>query len=241
MTLDANTLRNFMSTFVGYGDFNSDTWFVGMEEGGGHSLENIQMRIGAWSDRGGHILEDCAEYHQAIGAGALFKAPVRSAQRTWAWLVRAQLASEGKPHDISAAKVMQGERWLRHGSNTCMIELLPLPSPSVRKWLYSAFSDDPALKTRDEYRAAMLPSRITKIKNLIAKHEPCNVVFCSKMYDAHWREIAGADFIEQDGVRSVRVGSVNYISALHPTGRIKGKGAIIKYWETIGAVLKRPN
>ena len=232
--LNQDTLDTFMNTFMGYGDFNADTWFIGMEEGGGNSLEDVQTRIGTWSGRGGRILEDCAEYHHAIGAGHLFTPPVRAAQRTWDWLIRAQLLSEGKAHDITASKVMQGERWLRSGSKTCGIELLPLPSPKTSVWHYNQFSNDPILNNRASYKSAMLPTRITAIKNAIDEHKPRNVVFYLKQYRAHWQQIAGKDFVEVDGLHITQSGGTSFICTAHPTAQIKGVGKKIAYWKNIG-------
>lgn len=235
--LNQNTLNAFMNTFMGYGDFNADTWFIGMEEGGGNTIENVQTRIGTWAKRGGRILEDCAEYHHAIGAGHLFTPPVRAAQRTWDWLMRAQLMSEGKAHDVTAAKVMQGERWLRSGSKTCGLELLPLPSPKTSVWHYNEFSSDPALQNRASYYAAMLPSRITAIKNAIDEFKPRNVVFYSKQYKAHWHQIAATYFIEDDGLSIAKSSDTTFFCTIHPAAQIKGVGKKIAYWENIGARL----
>ncbi|MBU2934496.1 MULTISPECIES: hypothetical protein [Pacificibacter] len=232
--LNQNTLDTFMNTFIGYGDFNADTWFIGMEEGGGNSLEDVQTRIGIWAERGGRILEDCAEYHHAIGVGHLFTPPVRAAQRTWDWLMRAQLLSEGKAHDITTSKVMQGERWLRSGSKTCGIELLPLPSPKTSVWHYNQFSNDPILRNRASYKAAMLPTRITAIKNAINTHKPRNVVFYSKQYQAHWQQIAGKDFVEVDGLQVTHSRDTSFFCTMHPAAQIKGAGKKIAYWENIG-------
>lgn len=236
--LNQNTLNAFMNTFMGYGDFNADTWFIGMEEAGGDSLENIQTRIGTWEERGGRVLEDCAEYHHAIGAGNLFTPPVRAAQRTWDWLIRAQLKSEGKGHDSSASKIMQGERWLRIGSKTCGIELLPLPSPKTKVWYYNQFSTDPILQSRDSYKKAMLPTRITAIKNAIEAHKPRNVVFYSKKYLAHWQQIAVVEFVEVDGLHIAQASDTSFICTAHPTAPISGgPGAKIEYWKNIGTRL----
>ena len=180
--LHQDNLNAFMNTFMGYGDFNADTWFVGMEEAGGNSLGDIQTRICTWTERGGRVLEDCAEYHHAIGGGNLFTPPLRAAQRTWDWLMRAQLKSESKAHDAHASKVMQVERWLRSGSKTCGIELLPLPSPKSGSWHYDDYSNDPILRDRASYREAMLPTRIAAIKKSIDEHKPRNVLFYSKTY-----------------------------------------------------------
>jgi len=223
---------------MGYGDFNADTWFIGMEEGGGKCLEDIQTRINTWSERGERVLEDCAEYHHAIGAGHLFTPPVRKAQSTWEWLIRAQLKSEGKAHDINAAKVMQGERWLRHGSKTCGLELLPLPSPKTKDWFYKDFTSDPILRSRASYRETMLPTRIIAIKNAINEYKPRNVVFYSKTYLKDWQKIAGVDFVEVDGLHITQSGSTSFICTVHPAWPIRGgKGVKLAYWEKIGARL----
>ena len=229
-----------MDSFLGYGDLTADTWFIGMEEGGGKNLEDVQTRIMTWAERGRHILEDCAEYHHAIGAGHLFTPPVRAAQRTWDWLMRTQLISEGKAHDISAAKVMQGERWLRHGSKTCGLELLPLPSPKTKDWAYEDFTRDPILRSRESYREKMLPMRINAIKNAIDEYEPRSVVFYSKTYLKYWQKIVGVDFVEVDGLHIAKTGSTSFICTVHPTCPIRGgKGVKFAYWEKVGDQLAR--
>lgn len=235
--LNQEILSDFMNSFLGYGDFDADTWFIGMEEGGGDSLKDVETRIGTWVRRGKCALEDCAEYHLAIGAGHLFTPPVRAAQRTWDWLMRAQLLSEGKPYDSAASKTMQGERWLRYGSKTCGLELLPLPSPSINVWHYNQFSNDPILQDRASYSAAMLPTRKAKIKSAIDEHKPRNVVFYSKKYLAHWQDLMGVGFEHQDGLAFAKTGETSFFCTLHPTAQIKGAGKKKAYWENIGARL----
>ena len=208
-----------------------------MEEGGGNSLEDVQMRIGTWDKRGRRALEDCAEYHHAIGKGHLFTPPVRAAQKTWDWLIRAQLISEGKPFDISASKMMQCERWLRSDSKTCGLELLPLPSPNVNVWHYNQFSNDPILLDRSSYSAAMLPIRKAKLISAIEEHQPRNVVFYSKQYLSHWQDIVGVCFDKSDGVHVAKSGGISYFCTMHPTAQIRGHGQKKAYWENIGARL----
>ncbi|WP_322889914.1 MULTISPECIES: hypothetical protein [unclassified Yoonia] len=235
--LHQDTLTAFMNTFMGYGDFDAETWFIGMEEAGGNTLQDVQIRIGTWEERGRRTLEDCAEYHQAIGVAHLFTSPVRAAQPTWDWLMRAQLKSEGKAHDKTASKAMQVQRWLRSGSRTCAIELLPLPSPDATIWHYDRFSNDPILRNRSTYSESMLPTRITAIKNAINKHKPRNIVFYSKKYLAHWQNISGVSFVEVDGLHIAQVGDTSFICTIHPTMRIKGEGRKLAYWENVGAQL----
>ena len=227
-------LQSFMNTFMGYGDLSANTWFVGMEEGGGDTLENINLRIEMWETRGCRIIEDCAEYHQAIGEGHLFNPPVGAAQRTWDWLMRAQLISEGKKSSAFTSKLLQTERWLRNGSGTCAIELLPLPSPSTSVWHYSKFSQNPFLQDRESYKEAMLPKRIHAIKSMIRTYRPRNVLFYGKQYYSHWKQISGLEFLEYDGVGIARSEHTNFVCTIHPTAPIKGAGKKISYWKTVG-------
>ena len=169
--------------------------------------------------------------------GRVTCSPVRAAQRTWDWLMRAQLKSEGKPYDISASKEMQGERWLRQGSMTCGLELLPLPSPNINVWHYNRFSNDPILRDRASYSAAMLPSRKAKIKAAIDEHRPRNVVFYSKRYLAHWQEIVGVGFDAVGDLHFAKSDDTSFFCTMHPTAQIKGAGRKKAYWENIGALL----
>lgn len=223
---------------MGYGDFSARLWFVGMEEAGGNTLEDVQNRIGNWAERGRSILEDCAEYHQAIGEGHLFTPTLRVAQKTWDWLIRTQLKLEGKAYGADASKVMQAERWLRKGSKTCGIELLPLPSPDASTWHYAHFSTDRILRDRVSYSEAMLPKRIRFIRNAIDEHKPRHVVFYSKKYLNHWQEISGKHFFEVNGLHIAETRDTLFICTSHPTARISGgPGAKISYWESVGEKL----
>jgi len=58
--IDPDLLRRFMHTFYGYGSWSAPLWFVGMEEGGGTTPEEVQRRLNAW--RGGE-LEDLRDFH----------------------------------------------------------------------------------------------------------------------------------------------------------------------------------
>ena len=44
-------LNEFVEKFYGYGDYNGQFWFIGMEEGGGNSFSEIDNRLNAWKTR----------------------------------------------------------------------------------------------------------------------------------------------------------------------------------------------
>jgi hypothetical protein len=50
--LDESLLQEFMSNFYGYGNYAAPYWFIGMEEGGGDTIEEITRRLTVWDQRG---------------------------------------------------------------------------------------------------------------------------------------------------------------------------------------------
>lgn len=62
-TLNDDDLRQFMQTFYGYGNLDGRFWFIGMEEGGGNSLEEMQARLKAWKQLGKPELADLRDFH----------------------------------------------------------------------------------------------------------------------------------------------------------------------------------
>lgn len=62
-------LEAFISGFYGYGNYGARLWFIGMEEGGGGSREQIARRLDAWDKRGRNELEDVVDYHRVLSRG----------------------------------------------------------------------------------------------------------------------------------------------------------------------------
>src|SRR5690554_4960378 len=93
---DSDLLHSFMNTFYGYGNDQAHYWLVGMEEGGGNSFENVQLRLQTWKNRGESEFEDLAKYHIDIGEPKFFT-DVKDfkLQRTWNKLIRIVMAIEG--------------------------------------------------------------------------------------------------------------------------------------------------
>ena len=72
----------YMATFFGYGRYQGDWWLVGMEEGGGDSVQDIQARLRVWNERGRRELEDVEMFTYSIPHSKWFsrQAPL---QPTW--------------------------------------------------------------------------------------------------------------------------------------------------------------
>jgi len=55
-----------MHHFYGYGKYQADYWFVGMEEGGDDTFEEVSQCLAVWGSRGHQEEEDVAAYHLAL-------------------------------------------------------------------------------------------------------------------------------------------------------------------------------
>ncbi len=222
-----------MDTFYGYGNYAGRYWFVGMEEGGGNSYEWIEKRIAAWEVRGKNELEDLAGYHSHLGVTE-YVGPRPRHQPTWDKLIRILLSINGETPTPQAVKSFQQTQLGRWGANHCLIELLPLPSPSIGKWLYGEHSTLPFLKTRETYRKHLAPKRARHIESMIDGHKPAAVFFYGFGYHSWWEQIAGVQFspntIGKNAYHTGSNGQTLFVITTHPATR----GITNDYFHQIG-------
>lgn len=197
MTLDDDLLNAFMETFYGFGTYEGAYWFVGMEEGGGNSIERIAERFDIWDARGRLELEDLVEHATAHDSLQYFgDAP--KLQPTWNKLVRILLSAEG--HNIKRKRVRryQGQSLGRTDGNNCLLELLPLQAPSTGHWPYADHTGIDFLVDRETYRSRLAPQRANHIRQRASRYRPAAVVFYSmnSSYRRWWRYIAQVEFTE---------------------------------------------
>lgn len=227
-------LNDFINTFYGYGNFSGKYWFIGMEEGGGDTLDEIQRRINLWDRRGRHELEDLCGYHLELGITQFFTEPTKS-QSTWNKLIRLVLSTRLDAFMLDDVKAYQRERLGRWEQDTALIELLPLPSPSTSHWLYSAW-DIPHLRTRATYRQHYAPLRVQAIRAKIAQYQPSAVVFYSLGYREWWQQIANVEFVPNGRFFTASDEHTRYVMAPHPTGH----GVMSEDYHAIGHWLRQP-
>jgi hypothetical protein len=134
-SLNGYPLSEFIENFYGYGNYDGDYWFIGKEEGGGNTLNEIQERLSLWERRGKRELEDIADYHIALGDKRYFTHPF-AIQSTWNKLIRMVLAVQQEPQTTDMVRTYQREKLGRLDGDTCLLELLPLPSRSTGEWIY---------------------------------------------------------------------------------------------------------
>lgn len=231
--LDDLLLQDFIQGFRGYGTFEAPWWFVGMEEGGGNDEAEIARRLSAWDKRGRLELDDVAEFHREFGVSKFWKKNPPT-QPTWRKLIRLMLAATMKQaSEITLKQIREYQRdhWGRTESETCLLELLPLPSPDSEVWQYDAWSEICQLADRDSYREWMIPSRIEFIRRRIEKYRPKIVVFYGKEYLKYWQEIASVASWTDDsnGFSICESAGTKFVAVPHPASEWANS-----FWTNIG-------
>lgn len=195
-SIDDDLLQRYVGGFLGYGNLGAPFWFIGVEEGGGESCEQVAERLEVWRRRGEQEVEDLADFHRAVGLEKWF-APEPPIQKTWGGYCRILLTTKGE-QGVSADRIRQYQACElgRLAGESCLMELLPLPSPSVSRWSYPSWSRLPYLQDRKIYLDYFAEMRATYIAHLVAHHKPKVVVLCglSAAYLRFW-QIIGSPFL----------------------------------------------
>ena len=218
--LNDDLLLQYMSHFAGYGNLDGDYWMIGMEEGGGDSIEDIERRIAIWEQGGKNTLEDLKLYHDKLGETRWFGNQARL-QPTWNKLIRIIHGIKGRSPQTEDIREYQKTQLGNHDGETCLAELMPLPSPATKHWLYSKVSDIRGLKSRESYVRNWGRIRLQSLTELINTHRPKNIVFYGAgHYQQWWSQLmpANHEMISIDGVKAylgTRSGTVFAVSP-HP-------------------------
>lgn len=189
--IDGALLNEYMAAFYGYGSYGAKIWLVGMEEGGGASAAEITARLGSWVAGGKKELDDVGEFHQRTGLYELYKwfEPSPPYQRTWGKTLKILLYSQGVAVSLEAVKHFQGNRLGRLTGDCCILELLPLPSPSKQDWHYDKWTTLSQLKSRRTYEMAWQTRRASHIHERIQEHGPRLVLFYGKGDRRVWQGV----------------------------------------------------
>lgn len=239
MLLNGTVLKDFMHNFYGYGNYDSDLWFIGIEEGGGNDIGEVEKRLNVWKDRGSKELEDLFEYHMEIGIDKYFKkGPVK--QKTWSKLIHLILSYHNRESGDNHIRGYQKDRLGRADGESCLMELLPLPSPGNNSWNYDTFSNMEMLKTHEIYRDAIANHRVRNIRKKINEHRPRNVIFYAKdkKYINHWLDIIDLKGVPIEHAKEsfifIKENNTNYIITKHPTAY----GVSNEHYAEIGRFLR---
>jgi hypothetical protein len=231
--LDPQLLVDYMSRFVGFGDPSTPVWFVGLEQGGGEDLAELERRLVAWRDSGAGSFADLQEHCVRIGERRWHGAAPRI-QPTLGKLVRLVLASQGQRIDPESVRRHQAEKFGSMPGGSVMAELMPLPSRNISQWIYSSLTDVPGLESREAYLRRYRPVRLALLQRAIRDAAPRAVVFVGTSETETWSEVAGQSFVQGHGGASwCEVGPTRFVVLTHPTAY----GAKNAYFEEIGRAL----
>lgn len=231
-------LDAFTHQFAGYGNRRARVWFVGMEEGSGQSLEELRRRVHAWVERGARTLEDLPSYHHAIGLPKHFVKPW-PLQRTWTPLLRFLLAWRGGADSSTDLRRVQATELGTVDGDSALVELLPLPAPSIADWPYASLArHHAALADRAVYRARYIPRRLELLRELIA-NSGARVVICYGLgYLEEWKALAGIDPVMRfEGETRWFWGctaNLQFAFVPHPVAR----GTRQSFWSELGRTLR---
>lgn len=223
-----------MQNFYGYGNFQGDYWFVGKEEGSGKSFEEIHKRLLIWHMRGRNTLEDLREYHYAIELTECFNERAKI-QNTWSKLIYILWIAHGRIPSVEDIRLYQRMKLGGSQSRHCLIELLPLPSPSTSHWLYSDYSQLHVLATRSDYYQKIAPIRAKYLQESVRQHQPKAVVFysASKHYRQWWEQIADMAFSGGNPATGTN-GKTLFVIMKHPVAH----GVTNEYFQQVGQKIR---
>lgn len=226
-------LASFIDTFWGYGSLSAPYWFVGMEEGGGDSWPVFCDGLERWRTSGTPAMARFRPDPEQRAADPWFGDRARI-QPYWGKIIRLFLAAEGLPCDADAVRDYQIERLAAPDGDTCLLELLPLPSPSTTHWIYGEHSDLDVLRDRATYRTLIAPKRITTLREMIDAYAPRYVVFVGLSYVPHWNSVAGIDLpTRPERPVTSPGGRTRMVISRHPSSF----GVTNGYFEQIGRTL----
>ena len=189
---DDRLLDEFAHGFYGYGNYGGRIWFIGMEEGGGTTFADVAKTLDAWALRGRRELDDLPGYCTSIGITYLFNDRPKL-QPTWNPLIRIVLTATGRPCDRESVREYQKRELGRIDGETCLVELLPLPSPNTSAWLYHEHSSLPYLTDRQAYRECLAGLRVAHLQDRLSQYQPKSVVLYGVQYQAYWKQIVGVE------------------------------------------------
>lgn len=249
--LDSKLLENYMQNFYGYGNWKSDIWFIGIEEGGGNSKAEIQKRLESWNryqtdliDNREHslFLDDKKVNSFFVPSGKKNRVELQS---TWTGLIKLQLAYEGitewEENDKRILREIQMNDWGRLNSNHVISNLLPLASPKSTDWKYHEWSDLNCLVSRKDYLKIVAPIRLNYLKSKIEQNKPKAIILYGRKMMKYWNELVRVDI--KNTCEKIHVGKQHYFHIKNDNTNFfqiqhSSMGVPDKMWLEIGQIIR---
>ena len=176
--LPSQLLTDYVQGFFGFGRWEARVWFIGIEEAGGRTEDELHRRLQVWDDLGRHDLEHAPNFYPRCG-NYDWHGPDAEPQATWKQLIRLLLVARGEPDSHEAITNYQREKLGSISGETCIAELLPLPCPSTSVWPYCEWSEFPWLAGRQDYFAEVRNHRTRYLRERLKEHHPGNRGQCA--------------------------------------------------------------
>jgi hypothetical protein len=174
--LDDELLLGFTQGFLGYGSTSPRIVFLGMEEGGGNTYEEVAARLRTWSALGKPQIADLRNYHRAIDRYECFSED-EGYRRQPTWQSLSKIYGKAAGIDITDLNAFQRERWCLPDGDVALIELFPLPSPTIGHWHYCDWTAIPQIGAcRATYYEWIFPARARLILKFLRHAKPTVVV-----------------------------------------------------------------
>jgi len=249
--LDSKILDDYIKKFYGYGNWKSDLWFIGIEEGGGNSKKEIQKRLESWNryqtdlvDNRKHslFLENQKVNNFFIPSGKKNRVDLQS---TWTGLIKLQLAYEGitewEENDKRTLRERQMNHWGRLNSNHIVSNLLPLASPKSTDWKYDEWSDLNFLASRKEYLKIVTPIRLNYLKSKIEQNKPKAIILYGRKMMKYWDDLVEVDikntcektYVGKQYYYHIKSHNTNFFQTQHSS-----MGVPDKMWLEIGEIIR---
>ena len=125
-------VQQFIDGFLGYGSLEAPIWFVGLEEWGGKSAEELLRRIEIWRQLGATPAVDLFEFHRDLNRDEFF-GPKPKRQATWARISQMMLAAEGTQATSEAIPFLSIKTtWKKEGSDVSCRVVAPSEARAPR-------------------------------------------------------------------------------------------------------------
>ena len=247
-------LRDYADAFHTYGELSNPVWFLGLEEGGGETLDEARRRILRWDASGREntwslTSPDLAEAHRDSPFLRRTGKPAKL-QTTWSNQLRVLLGMGREPSSNDRVRYLQTSAHGQLRGPTCLMELFPLPCPNAGAWVYGDVPHDPAtdgpnvFATKRAYREHYLSRRLDAIAALVEKHRPAALVCTSWTHRGPILALLDDEEVPDLGLpdarREARIGRLHdtvVAVCSHPADRVPGPRNA--FYHALGGAIER--
>lgn len=189
MLIEEKKLKHWIDHFYGYGSWQAKIWFIGFEESGGNTPEEVAEKLNYFyqthSSSKEAVLSNLRELYKNVSArldgprADLFTnlSDYRFGSKAiqhGVWKNLIAFVHGYRDKKLPDLLTYQKKSFATPSAQEAWLQLYPLPSPHNHAWYYSWLDMPkvPYLKSRAQYQEHLYPSRIQCILQKIITHKP---------------------------------------------------------------------